>query len=131
MTRRLTIVVNMHHYDEMALGPAAHQARFPALWQQIAEHYQSYPICQASVSLLPIQQVYSNRDCYYGVQIVPSGQRLCVHWIGAMPIGYFAAFVSSISIPKPGLSFGHKYPLCNSGIPGKTSLSGSPKKIIS
>jgi len=29
MTRGLTIVVNMHHYDEMALDPAAHQGRSP------------------------------------------------------------------------------------------------------
>jgi endoglucanase len=34
----------MHHYEEaMALDPTSHQARFIALWQQIAEHYQSYP----------------------------------------------------------------------------------------
>jgi endoglucanase len=39
----LTIVVNMHHYEEMALDPDAHQARFIAIWKQIAEHYQSYP----------------------------------------------------------------------------------------
>jgi endoglucanase len=39
----LTIVVNMHHYEEMALDPQGHQSRFIMLWQQIAEHYQSYP----------------------------------------------------------------------------------------
>jgi endoglucanase len=39
----LAIVVNMHHYEEMALDPTGHQARFIALWQQIAEHYQAYP----------------------------------------------------------------------------------------
>ncbi len=39
----LTIVVNIHHYEAMALDPTGHQARFIALWQQIAEHYQSYP----------------------------------------------------------------------------------------
>jgi endoglucanase len=40
----LTIVINMHHYEEeMALDPIGHQARFIALWQQIAEHYQAYP----------------------------------------------------------------------------------------
>jgi len=39
----LAVVVNMHHYEEMALDPATHQTRFIALWQQIAEHYQSYP----------------------------------------------------------------------------------------
>ncbi|RPH56939.1 MAG: glycoside hydrolase family 5 protein [Chloroflexi bacterium] len=39
----LAIVVNMHHYEEMALDPAGNQARFLAIWQQIAEHYQAYP----------------------------------------------------------------------------------------
>ena len=39
----LAIVVNMHHYEEMALDPTGHQARYIAIWEQIAEHYQSYP----------------------------------------------------------------------------------------
>ena len=39
----LAIVVNMHHYEEMALDPNGHQARYIAIWQQIAEHYQAYP----------------------------------------------------------------------------------------
>jgi len=39
----LTIVVNMHHYEGMALDPTGNQARFIALWRQIAEHYQSSP----------------------------------------------------------------------------------------
>jgi diacylglycerol kinase family enzyme len=75
--------------------------------------------------------MYCSYNLHHGVQIVPSGQRLCVHSIGGMLIGYLAAFASSISMPKPGLSLGHKYPLYNSGMPGNTSLSGSPKKIIS
>lgn len=40
---QLAIVVNMHHYEAIALDPTGHQARFIALWQQIAEHYQAYP----------------------------------------------------------------------------------------
>lgn len=43
LTNNLAIVVNMHHYEEMALDPAGHQERFVAIWKQIAEHYQSYP----------------------------------------------------------------------------------------
>ena len=43
LKNNLAIVVNMHHYEEMALDPTGHQARFIALWRQIAEHYQSYP----------------------------------------------------------------------------------------
>jgi endoglucanase len=43
LKNNLAIVVNMHHYEEIALDPTGHQARFIALWRQIAEHYQSYP----------------------------------------------------------------------------------------
>jgi len=40
----LAIIVNIHHYEEeLALDPTGQQARFLALWKQIAEHYQSYP----------------------------------------------------------------------------------------
>ena len=41
-SNHLAIVVNMHHYEEMALDPKGHQERYLALWKQIAEHYQSY-----------------------------------------------------------------------------------------
>ena len=43
LTNNLAIVVNMHHFEEMALDPEGNQARFIALWQQIAEHYQAFP----------------------------------------------------------------------------------------
>jgi endoglucanase len=41
--RGLVVVLNVHHYDEMAVSPADHEQRFLALWQQIAEHYKDYP----------------------------------------------------------------------------------------
>jgi endoglucanase len=43
LTRGLAVVVNMHHYEEMALDPVGHEERFLAMWGQIAEHYRSYP----------------------------------------------------------------------------------------
>jgi endoglucanase len=43
LTNKLAIVVNMHHYEEMATDPSGNQARYLAIWQQIAEHYQAYP----------------------------------------------------------------------------------------
>lgn len=43
LSQNLTVIVNVHHYEEMALGAKGHQARFVALWKQIAEHYKSYP----------------------------------------------------------------------------------------
>lgn len=39
----LAVVLNIHHYEEMATDPSAHEARFLALWLQIAEHYRDYP----------------------------------------------------------------------------------------
>jgi endoglucanase len=39
----LAVVLNIHHYDEMNQDPDAYQARFLALWAQIADHYQAQP----------------------------------------------------------------------------------------
>lgn len=39
----LVVVLNIHHYEEMATEPVAHEERFLALWRQIAGHYQGYP----------------------------------------------------------------------------------------
>lgn len=43
LERGLIVVIDIHHYEEMATTPRAHQERFLALWQQIAEHYQDAP----------------------------------------------------------------------------------------
>ncbi len=39
----LAIVVNMHHYEQLAADPAACARRFSALWSQIAEHFKNAP----------------------------------------------------------------------------------------
>ena len=39
----LAVVVDMHHYDDLATNVAAHRDRFAALWTQIAARYQSRP----------------------------------------------------------------------------------------
>jgi endoglucanase len=36
-------IINMHHNEEIMQEPEAHQARYLAIWQQIAEHYSSEP----------------------------------------------------------------------------------------
>ena len=36
----LMLIVNLHHYDEIHVDPAAHTDRFLAMWQQIAPRYQ-------------------------------------------------------------------------------------------
>ena len=38
-SRGLSIIVNMHHYDELLSDPAAHLERFLAIWKQLGEHY--------------------------------------------------------------------------------------------
>lgn len=43
LQNHLTIIVNMHHYEEMATDPTGNHQRFLALWKQIAERYQNYP----------------------------------------------------------------------------------------
>lgn len=43
LTNGLAAIVNMHHYDEIAVSPSEHKERFLALWEQIAEHYRDQP----------------------------------------------------------------------------------------
>ena len=43
LERDLQVVLNIHHYEQMATDPTAHRERFMALWKQIAEHYKDYP----------------------------------------------------------------------------------------
>ncbi|MFH1085696.1 MAG: glycoside hydrolase family 5 protein [Chloroflexota bacterium] len=39
LKRKLTTVINLHHYDELTAYPPNHKARFLAMWRQIAERY--------------------------------------------------------------------------------------------
>jgi len=43
LERRLRIVFNMHHYEEIFQDPDGHRERFLAIWEQLAEHYQDAP----------------------------------------------------------------------------------------
>ncbi len=43
LQRKLKVVLNMHHYNELFEQPAANRDRFMALWRQIAEHYRNQP----------------------------------------------------------------------------------------
>ncbi len=40
---KLAVVVDMHHYDDLAANVASHRDRFVALWTAIAARYQSRP----------------------------------------------------------------------------------------
>jgi endoglucanase len=41
--RGLTVILDMHHYDELHADPAANRERFIALWRQIATRYRTRP----------------------------------------------------------------------------------------
>jgi endoglucanase len=43
LDRRLLVVLNMHHYDEIFKDPDGHRERFLAIWGQIAERYKGLP----------------------------------------------------------------------------------------
>ncbi len=50
--RGLTVILNVHHYDELTENPAAERERFLALWAQLAEHYKTYDIRRLHFELL-------------------------------------------------------------------------------
>jgi endoglucanase len=43
LSRKLPVMLNVHHYLELLSDPNNHRERFLALWQQLAEHYKDYP----------------------------------------------------------------------------------------
>jgi endoglucanase len=43
LSRKLAIVINVHHYEEMDRDPEQHLPRFLGLWKQIAERYRDKP----------------------------------------------------------------------------------------
>ena len=47
LSRGLSVVLNMHHYDGLVEDPERHRARFIALWDQLARHYKDQPAALA------------------------------------------------------------------------------------
>lgn len=43
LERDLAIIIDLHHYEEMASDPWSHKDRFLEIWKQVAEHYKAYP----------------------------------------------------------------------------------------
>ena len=41
--RKLTIIVDFHHYEEMMRDPWSNKDRLIGIWKQVAEHYKDYP----------------------------------------------------------------------------------------
>ncbi len=43
LAAKLTVLLNLHHYDEMDKEPAQHRERFTAFWKQISTRFAAYP----------------------------------------------------------------------------------------
>jgi endoglucanase len=43
LSRNLPVMLNVHHYLELFDDPNSQKDKFLAIWQQLAEHYKSYP----------------------------------------------------------------------------------------
>lgn len=43
LERDLAVIVDFHHYEEMAWDPWTHKERFLGIWKQVSEHYRDYP----------------------------------------------------------------------------------------
>jgi aryl-phospho-beta-D-glucosidase BglC (GH1 family) len=42
ISKRLAVIINLHHHDELFTNPAAAKARFISQWQQIATYFKGY-----------------------------------------------------------------------------------------
>lgn len=43
LEQNLTVIINVHHYEEIMRDPRGHWERFIAIWRQISERYKDYP----------------------------------------------------------------------------------------
>lgn len=65
----LAVVVDMHHYDDLAANVAAHRDRFVALWTQVAARYQSRP---DTVAFELLNEPYSQLDTTWNDVMLPA-----------------------------------------------------------
>jgi endoglucanase len=65
----LAVVVDMHHYDDLATNVAAERDRFVALWRQIAARYQSRP---DTVAFELLNEPYSQLDTTWNDVMLPA-----------------------------------------------------------
>jgi endoglucanase len=69
----LAVVVDMHHYDELASDVAAHRDRFVALWTQIAARYQGRP---ETVAFELLNEPYGQLDTTWNEVMLPAIQAI-------------------------------------------------------
>ncbi|WP_257215147.1 glycoside hydrolase family 5 protein [Sphingomonas sp. R-74633] len=48
----LNVILNVHHYEEMATAPAAHAVRFAEIWKQVAAEFASEPTASVWFELM-------------------------------------------------------------------------------
>jgi len=48
----LNVILNLHHYEEMATAPAAHATRFAELWKQVAAEFAGEPTASVWFELM-------------------------------------------------------------------------------
>jgi endoglucanase len=71
----LAVVVDMHHYDELASDVAAHRDRFVVLWTQIAARYQGRP---ETVAFELLNEPYGGLDTTWNEVMLPAIQAIRV-----------------------------------------------------
>ncbi|MFX0120454.1 MAG: glycoside hydrolase family 5 protein [Candidatus Hodarchaeota archaeon] len=42
LSRNLTVIINIHHYEDLMNDPHVHKSRFLSIWRQISTRYQDY-----------------------------------------------------------------------------------------
>lgn len=42
LSRDMNVVMNVHHYEEMAVNPRDHRERWLAIWRQVADHFRNH-----------------------------------------------------------------------------------------
>jgi endoglucanase len=71
LAAKLAVIVDMHHYDELAADVAAHRDRFVGLWTQIAARYQNRP---DTVAFELLNEPYKQLDTTWNDVMLPAIQ---------------------------------------------------------
>lgn len=57
LARKLNVVIDLHHYDELFEAPDEHKERFLTIWKQLAQRYKDRPL---SVYFEPLNEPHGN-----------------------------------------------------------------------
>lgn len=104
LDRNLKVIINIHHYNELMESPSNQRNRFLALWSQIAEHYQDYPVEDLVFEILnePHDNLTSttwNQYLKLAIDNVRETNKERVIMIGTAPWGGFDG-IKDLELPK-------------------------------